>query len=197
MKHRVCKRSLLAILFTFICLAPLSSALQAQSIRVNWSRNAPFADYKTVAWVPSKHDNHPFYRQYVGEYVKDALAKRNMKIVTTSQSPDLIATYHFLTQESVETNTTYNGMGGGGWGMEGMGMGMGGVGMGMGGMGFSSTSQQPITIGILTVDLIDAKKKKLVWRGQATEDNVIQPSKKERKEVVKAIDKMFKHFPPK
>ncbi len=195
MKHRVCNRFLLAILFVFTCFTALSSVLQAQTIRVNWSKAAPFADYKTVAWVPSKHDNHPFYRQYVGGYVKDALTKRNMKIVPISQSPDLIATYHFLTQESVETDTTYDGMGGGGWGMEGMGM--GGMGMGMGGMGFSNTSQQPITIGILSVDLIDAKTKKLVWRGQATEDNVIQPSKKEKKEVVKAVDKMFKHFPPK
>ena len=177
----------LAVLAVFLVCLP---RMQAQTIRVNWSHRAPFSDYKTVAWVPSPHDNHPFYRQYVGEYVRAALTKKGMKVVSMAQSPDLIATYHFLTQESVETDTTYEGMGGGGWGGWGMGM-------GMGGMGMANTTQDPITIGILTVDLIDAKTKHLVWRGQATQDNVLKPGKNEEKEVAKSVYKMLDHFPPK
>jgi len=177
-----------SLLSAFLVCTPL---LSAQTIRVNWSHNAPFSSYKTVAWVPSPHDNHPFYRQYVGEYVRAALTKKGMKVVSMAQSPDLIATYHFLTQESVESNTTYEGMGGGGgWGGWGMGM-------GMGGMGMANTTQDPITIGILTVDLIDAKTKHLVWRGQATQDNVLKPGKNEEKEVAKSVYKMLDHFPPK
>lgn len=195
MKDLVRNRSLFALLLAFACLATLAPALHAQSVRVNWSKNAPFTDYKTVAWVPSKDDNHPFYRQYVGEYVRAALTKKHMQVVPMSQNPDLIATYHFLTQESQETNTTYEGMGGGGWG--GWGMGGWGMGMGMGGMGFANTTNEPVTIGILTVDLIDAKTKHLVWRGQATEDNVVTASKGEEKDVAKAVYKMFDHYPPK
>ena len=176
-----------SLLSAFLVCTPL---LSAQTIRVNWSHNAPFSDYRTVAWVPSPHDNHPFYRQYVGEYVRAALTKKGMKVVSMTQSPDLIATYHFLTQESEETDTTYEGMGGGGWGGWGMGM-------GMGGMGMANTTQEPITIGILTVDLIDAKTKHLVWRGQATQDNVLKPGKNEEKEVAKSVYKMLDHFPPK
>lgn len=197
MKYLLSKRSIFSLVIIFAFMATLTSSLHAQSVRVNWSKSAPFSDYKTVAWVPSTNDNHPFYRQYVGQYVKDALTKKHLQVVSASQSPDLIATYHFLTQESQETNTTYEGMGGGGWGGWGMGGWGMGMGMGMGGTGFANTTQQPVTIGILTVDLTDAKTKRLVWRGQATEDNVVSNSKNEEKDVAKSVDKMFDHYPPK
>lgn len=173
------------------CVAPTASA---QAIRANWRLKAPFSDYKTYEWVPSSHDNHQFYRQYVGEYVNYALTKKKgLQRVSASQSPDLIVKYHFLTQETVDTNTTYLGDGGG-WGMGGWGM--GGMGMGMGGTGFSTTSQQPRTIGILTLDFIDARTKQLVWRGQATEDNIVTGGKGEEKQVAMSIFKMLERYPP-
>lgn len=189
------RRTLMFFALALAGLVVATPPLRAQSVRVNWSKNAPFSDYKTVAWMPSTDKNHPFFRQYVGEYVRAALTKKHMQTVSMSQSPDLIATYHYLTQESEETNTTYEGMGGGGWG--GWGMGGWGMGMGMGGMGYANTSEQPVTIGILTIDLIDARTKHLVWRGQATEDNVVTGTKDEEKDVAKSVYKMFDHYPPK
>ncbi len=120
-------------------LAALPTALHAQSVRANWRLSAPFSTYKTYEWVPSDKKDHPFYRQFVDEYVNYALTKKkHLEQVSASQSPDLLVRYHFLTQEQMDTNTTYMGMGGGwgGWGMGGWGMGGWGMGMGMGGMGY-------------------------------------------------------------
>lgn len=61
----------------------------------------------------------------------------------------------------------------------------------------STTEERPRPMGILTVDLIDAKAKRLVWRGQATEDSISSTQKGDEKQVRKSVDKMFDHFPPK
>lgn len=204
MRQSSLSRSFLPFALAVVAAIALPVMAHAQSVRVNWSKKAPFADYKTYQWVPSKNDNHPFYRQYVGQYVKDDLQKKGLHRVTASQSPALLVTYHFLTQETQDLQTNgFNsgggfGYGGGGWGGWGMGgMGMGGMGMGMGGIDESTTTEVPVTMGILTVDMIDAKTKKIIWRGQASTDNVTKNSKGEENDVKKSINKMLDHFPPK
>jgi hypothetical protein len=60
----------------------------------------------------------------------------------------------------------------------------------------SQTEAEPRMMGILSVDIVDAKKKHLVWRGQATTDAISNSQKGDEKQVLKSIDKMFKQFPP-
>jgi hypothetical protein len=69
----------------------------------------------------------------------------------------------------------------------------------MGGLGpdVAQTEAQPRMMGILAVDLVDVRKKQLVWRGQATTDAVSNSQKGDEKQVLKSVDKMFKQFPPK
>ncbi|MHB8304178.1 MAG: DUF4136 domain-containing protein [Acidobacteriaceae bacterium] len=189
-------------MFGLVAMLTLPMMAHAQSVRVNWSKRAAFSDYHTYQWVPSQNENHPFYRQYVGVYVNYDLQKKKLQQVPASQSPDLLVTYHFLTQEMMDSQTTGFGDGGGFGGYGGYGGGWGGWGMGMGGMGMggmydSTTSEVPRTMGILTVDIIDAKTRKIIWRGQATEDNVVKNSKGEEKDVAKSIHKMLQHYPPK
>lgn len=61
----------------------------------------------------------------------------------------------------------------------------------------SETEAQPRMMGILSVDLVDAKHKDLVWRGQATVDNISDTQKGDEKQVLKSVEKMFKKYPPK
>jgi hypothetical protein len=198
MKTQSHHRFLLSLALAVGCIALAPVTMHAQSVRANWRLNAPFNDYKTYEWIPSNDEDHPFYRQYVDEYVNYALTKKKgLRQVTAEQSPDLLVQYHFLTQETVDTNTTYMGMGDGGWGGWGWGgWGWGGMGMGMGGMGWATTTQQPRTMGILTLDLIDARTHQLVWRGQASEDNIVTGGKGEEKQVAMSIFKMLDRYPP-
>jgi hypothetical protein len=59
------------------------------------------------------------------------------------------------------------------------------------------TAARPRTIGMLAVDLIDVKKKQIVWRGQATVDMIANTQKGDEKQVHKSVEKMFKQHPPK
>ena len=82
---------------------------------------------------------------------------------------------------------------GGGWGWNG----------GWGGWGAFSddsttfTSEHPRTILILTVDLADAKANTLVFRGQATVENVSKSESGDEKQTKQCVQKIFKSYPPK
>jgi hypothetical protein len=47
----------------------------------------------------------------------------------------------------------------------------------------------------LVVDIFDGNSKKLIWRGSSSETLSEKPDKNEKK-LEKAVDEMFKHFPP-
>lgn len=51
-------------------------------------------------------------------------------------------------------------------------------------------------IGTLVLDLSDGQQKKLIWRGVAS-DTLSDKSEKNTKTLNKAIEKLFKQYPPK
>ncbi len=161
-----------------------SSFAGAQTVKVNWRVKAPFGDYKTFALAKNQQDD--FFTQFVPKYVTSALESKGLNPAAGSQQPDVKVAYHFKTQDVVDATTTSDGFG---WGMGGMGMGMGD--------GMATTREQPRTIGILTIDLVDTRTNQVVWRGQATEDSVAGNQKGDEKQVWKSVGKMFDHFPPK
>jgi len=184
-----------AILLAGVAVAfglPMSAS--AQQVRANWSKDAPFAQYKTYEWVPSEATNHPFYRQYVGEYVNYALTKKKgLQQVTAAQNPDLYVTYHFTTRDVMDWNTYGYGFGPGwgGWGWGGWGWG------GWGGMSYYQSRPTPRVIGFLTIDLIDAHTRKIVWRGEAMQDDVTKSGNAEEKQIAHSVYKMIDRYPPK
>jgi Domain of unknown function (DUF4136) len=176
------------------CCCWLAVGAGAQTVKVNWKMNAPFLDYKTYAWETGKQQGSDFYRQWVRQDVDAALAKKGLQNVSVNQNPDLIVVYNMMSQELLDSTTTSDGFGWGGgpWGYWGAWGGWGDV-----GPDISTTETEPRMLGILTVDLVDAKTKQLVWRGQATEDSISNSQKGDEKQVQKSVQKMFDRFPPK
>ena len=67
-----------------------------------------------------------------------------------------------------------------------------------GGMGMTTTTVREVPVGTLVIDLVDAKAKKLVWRGTAS--SVISGSsspEQMQQKINGAVDKMFYKYPPK
>ena len=182
-----------ALLCALAVLLFCGVSLRAQQVRANWSKSAPFSTYKTYQWIPSEATNHPFYREFVNEYANYALTqKKHLQRVAQSGNPDLLATYHFTTQEVMDTETYGYGFGPG-WGWGG---GWGGWGGGWGGWNSYQTRAMPRFIGFLTLDLIDARTKKIVWRGEAIQSDVTKGGNAEEKQVAHSIYKMLKRYPP-
>jgi uncharacterized protein DUF4136 len=164
-----------------------------QTVKVNWQNQAPFSSYRTYAWKESKNRGAHFYSQWVQKDVDSELVKKGLHAAAAGQAPDVYFYFHVVTQEVVDSTTTDDGFGWGGgswgyWGGWGDEMGMGGD--------IVQTEAQPRMMGILSVDIVDAKKKELVWRGQATTDAISNSQKGDEKQVHKSVEKMFKHFPP-
>jgi hypothetical protein len=175
-----------------VCSLLVASGALAQTVKVNWQMNAPFSDYRTYAWKQSQNEGGAFYQQWVEKDVDAILAGKGLRSVAAGENPDLYLYYHVLTQEVIDSTTTDDGFGWGGgrWGR------WGGWG-GWGGPDIIQTAARPRTIGILAVDLIDVKKKQMVWRGQATVDMIANTQKGDEKQVQKSVEKMFKQYPPK
>lgn len=182
---------ILALCALLLCSLPLA----AQQVRANWSLDAPFAQYKTYEWVPSEATNHPFYREFVGVYVNYALTKKKgMQRVSASQNPDVYVTYHFSTRDVMDLETYGYGFGGG-WG--GWGWGGWGGGWGWGGPSYYQTQARPRVMGYLTLDIIDAHTRKIVWRGEAIQSDVTKSGDAEEKQVAHSVYKMLDRYPPK
>ncbi len=190
----------LSLLLTLTSLALLAPCAEGQSVKVNWRSRIDFSTYKTYAWKVSPHEQRSFYLPWVRRDVDAILRKQGLTRAAAGERPDLYLSYHFLTQEVMDSTTTSDGFGFGEGDWMGMG-GYGGWGMGMGddmgGGDMMQTEATPRSMGILTLDFADAKKNELIWRGQATEDSVSNSQKGDEKQVLKSVDKMMKQFPPK
>jgi len=146
----------------------------AQKVKVDSNPSAPFASYKTYAWVTGTTAPNPLNDQRLHASIDQRLAARGL--TRNAGSPDLVVTTHVTTQEHQElipTGFAY----GPWWG-------------GYGGGAYVETSVE----GTLIVDFYDAKTKQMVWRGVATATASDKPTKNAEK-MNKALDKMFEKFP--
>ncbi len=179
---------------TFLVLAALFLGVigvRAQDVRYNFDKGADFSKYKTYRWVEIKGADLP--NQMVQKQITDALgaelAKKGLT-KTTAENADLYIAY----QTAIGTEkqfTSYN---------TGWGYGPGWGGGWYGGMGTTMTtgSTSTIYVGQLDVDMYDAAKKEMVWRGTASKtlDPKAKPDK-QQKNLEKAAAKLLKNYPPK
>jgi hypothetical protein len=104
-------------------------------------------------------------------------------LTKVDKDPELVIVFHAATREDKQLTTWGTGMGGyygrAGW---------------AGGMGTTQTTVDNITRGTLMIDIIDAKAKRLIFRGTATDTVSDNPQKNEKK-INKAVEKIFNKYP--
>jgi hypothetical protein len=135
----------------------------------NWS------NYHTFAWTEGTPAQDPITAQRIVAGIEAQLTAKGLKKVDAD--PDLVVTYHVATDQQKSLN--WNNFGG--WGRFGGGMG--------------SAQVETVVVGQLKVYLGDAKTKKFIWSGTAT-DSVSSDTQKLAKKLDKALTKMFQKFPP-
>lgn len=163
----------------------------SMKISNDYDRQADFSKYKTYTWRDSDTnvaDTDPFAHERFMSAVDRQLAAKGFS--KASSDPDVVVTYHAEDKQGMSLDTTYMG---GGWGGYGPGWGWGGRG-GMG-MGSTTTTVRQYTIGTVVLDMWDAKEKRLVWRGTAS-DTVSDNPDKSASKIQKAAEKLFKNYPP-
>jgi hypothetical protein len=60
------------------CFLLMASSASAQTVKVNWKIHAPFPDYRTYAWRPSKNPGAHFYRHWVAKDVDAELVQKGL-----------------------------------------------------------------------------------------------------------------------
>ena len=162
----------------------VASSLLAQKIVFDYDHNANFSQYRTFTWIrPPHYRSDPFMDQHIMDAVNAQLTAKGWRYVTEGGDVGVVA--HVATREEHSLETFYDGFGGG-WGWRHWG----------GGFGEAITMDHPLEVGTLVVDLFDTRTKQLIWRGEATESLSEKPDK-DVKKLNKAVDKLFRDFPPK
>jgi hypothetical protein len=168
-----------------ISLVALSSfAANAQKVKVISDPEADFSRYKTYAWDQGMLSN-PLIRQHIIAVVDTAMSAKGLQKVEAESDlimSALAATESDLTVTNPSWAPSLNSIA----------------------TGIPSISQAwPVTKGTLIINISDAKKKNTVWRGTATQTledgpsgDPVRDAKSVEKPIRKAVEKMFKKFPP-
>ena len=170
-----------------VVLAPV--LVLAQKTSFDFDKTANFAGFKTYA----HKDGTKVGQELIDARILAAIdAQMAAKGFTVSESaPDVVVVYHVAFDKEKDISTYSSGYGGG-YGRYGYGYGGGWAG------GTSTTQVRDILIGTLVIDVADAKAGKMVWRGMGVKevDTTAKPEKRD-KSISKAVEKIFKNYPPK
>jgi hypothetical protein len=152
----------------------------AQQVRTDYDRGANFGQYKTYSWEKVQTQDS-LWVDRIKEAVNAALTAKGLTPVESGGDIAIVAVE--ATQNQRTLNTFYDGFGGG-WRWRGFG-----------GFGEATTTVDTYKVGTLIVDLFDAHSKTLIWRGSSS-DSLSDKSDKNIRNLDKAVQKMFDHFPP-
>lgn len=171
----------LALLHAFLVMAVCA---YGQDVHYNYDRGAKFSSYKTYQWVdlPGRVPDELIDRD-IKRSIDEQLAQKGLTKV--EKGADLYVGYQTLIDREKGINLSA-------WGTRGGPVGLGGFDSG------TVTGQtSTIPVGMLLVDLYDAAKKHLIWRGDATKTvDLKKDPDKNYKNLQKAMTKLFKNYPP-
>lgn len=156
------------------------------SISTDYDKAADFSSYRTFTWKDTGELKDSLWSKRIEGVFSDTLASKGLRRVDSGG--DLWVAAHPRLSKETQINTYNTGWGYGyGW-------------YGYGGMGMATTTVTEIPVGTLMIDLVDAKKKELVWRGVASDTLNTDPNRTAEDREKKLRDvaaQMFAGYPPK
>jgi len=175
------KRAILAFLSVAAAAVFACSTL---STGADYDPSTDFSRYKTWDLKEDRRSiDNPLLARRIETAVTAELAKKGM--TRNTSNPDFWVAVHGRLSKQTQINTYDSGWGYGyGWRYGGGG-------------GMSTTTVTEVPVGTLIVDIVDAGKKELVWRGTASDtlNPEASPEKKEQN-LQEAMAKLLANFPP-
>jgi len=155
------------------------------SVDSDFDESADFASYRSFDWAPTEGMRvAKGYTELTDRRLRNALteALAAKGIRHSSTKPDLLVAYQTGVQERTEYRDT-------GWGLS-----HGGRGYAVG-VNRSNIEERRYLEGTLMVDLIDADRNSLAWRGRAT--GVVGDYENQESRIREAVELIFERYPPK
>jgi hypothetical protein len=170
-----------------LAAAAMPAIAAAQKTTYDFDKTAPFAEYRSYSMKDGTPTGQPLIDKRIEAAIEAQLAAKGF--VRNDTAPDVMVLYHVAFDEQKDISTFSSGPMYGGYG----------YGWG-GGWGATTTDVRvrEILIGTLAVDIVDAKKKEMTWRGLGTKevDTSAKPDKRDEN-IGKAVEKIFRNYPPK
>lgn len=170
-------------LLPLFCLFVLTSC---SSVRVNtdYDKNADFTQYKTFAFHKTGIDKVEISDLDKRRILNAIDAEMTAKGFTKSEKPDILVNIFTKSRQQVDVNQFNAGWGyGWGWGWNPYMW------------GGNNTSVTTTTEGTLYIDLVDAKKKELIWQGEGI-GVLTQNMKNKDERVQQFVKKILAKYPP-
>jgi hypothetical protein len=180
-------RTRLAAAALAILLVPALAA--AQKTSYDYDKSANFTAFKTYTLKEGTSVGQPLIDERIVNAIETELKAKGL--TRSDASPDIAVVYHIAFDKQKDISTFSSGYGGGygpyGWGYGGAWAG-----------GTTSTQVRDILVGTLVIDIADAKKSQVAWRGMGVKEVQTQANPEKRdKSINNAIKKIFKNYPPK
>jgi hypothetical protein len=171
-------KSMTALIVAFV-LAP--AVLLAQKTSFDYDKTANFAAFKTYALKDGTKVGDPLIDGRIVAAIETELAAKGMK--ASAANPDVTVVYHIAFDKQQDITAYTTGRGGYRWG---------------GGWGTTDVRVNEILVGTLVIDIADANKGELAWRGIGVKEVDVQAKAEKRdKNISAAVKKILKDFPPK
>lgn len=170
----------------FAAVAALAVAgCATMNVSSHIERSVNFAEYVTYDWGPPDNlpvgdprlDNNPIFNDYLQGAVERKLAAKGFERAGKTGTPDLLVHYHASVNQKLdvyEVDSRY-------------------------GYCYGNCQAQVVDyeLGTLVIDLVDARSKKVVWRGWAQEamNGVIDNQQRLEKQVDEGVTKMMQFLP--
>lgn len=169
----------------FLQLLLLFILTSCSSVRVynDFDKAVDFSSYKTYAFHKAGIDKVEISDLDKKRILRAIDSQMTLKNFTKSENPDLLIT--FFTKEKERVDVWNNNVG---WGF---GWGMGWNPWMWGGQNMATTT----TEGTLFIDLIDTKKKELIWQGEGIGTLIRNGDKKEER-INEFVAKIMSQYPP-
>jgi hypothetical protein len=173
--------------YALIAMLVAPAVILAQKTSYDYEKTAEFTAFKTYAHKDGTPVGQSLIDSRIVSAIETQLAAKGF--TKAEANPDVFVVYHMAFDKEKDISTFSSGYGG--YGPYGWGWG--------GGMGGTSTTQvRDILVGTLVIDIADAKKGQLVWRGMGVKEvNTQAKPEKRDKSINKAVEKIFKNYPPK
>jgi len=170
----------IAVLFALLAAPAL---LRAQKTSYDYDSAVDFSRFRTYAWKEGTPAPEAFLHQRIVAAIESQLAAKGL--TRSDTDPDLYVAYH----TAMEVQRSVTGYRSGGFGPLGGPWG--------GGLDSINLNLNEIPVGTLVIDVADAARDHLVWRGMGVKD-IDFHAKPEKRDagIVKAVAKILKHYPP-
>ncbi len=177
----------LVTLAVAVALAP--ALAMAQKTSYDYDKTMDFTTFKTYALKDGTKVGQPLIDDRIVNAIEAELAAKGL--TKSDASPDVFVVYHTAFDKQKDISTYSSGYGGG-YGPYGWGYGGGWAG------GTTTTQVRDILIGTLVIDIADAKKNQVAWRGMGVKEvkTDAKPEKRD-KSINDAVKKILKNYPPK